>query len=779
MSSVGQVVGGAAGAVIGFFVGGGPAGAIYGAQIGMTVGGIIDPPDGPQLEGPRLQDKQIIVSTYGNAIPLIYGAENRCSGNVIWSTGLIETAEEEESGGGKGGGGGATTTTYSYRMSFALAMGAGTMVGVKRIWANSKLIYDSTGLTLPAVDPVNGQVVTKAMGAHAVMEEMHFWPGSKVQVPDPWIQSYSASTPAYRNVAYIVFKDMQLADFGNRLPNIEVEIAGSAVTNVAAVVQDIARRVGVDDISVTGLTDELRGLVIARSVQASGALTPLAVAFNFDLAEQAGQVRCVKRGAGMKGVVPVGDMGAVQGADNATEPARFKAVTALEMPKTVSLTHLDPELDYQLNSQRAFKDLGNAANIISVDLPLTLGVDDARRIADRTLWEAWTARRSVSFSLTDKWVRRASGDVLGVLVDGQIIPYKVVRISRGDNGVSTYEAQRDDPEVYTSTALGTDGNLPSNVVKFPGVTRLVLMDMPIVQDGNDDTGFYWVVTGESAGWRGADVRRSIDGGSSYSSMSKVGVRSVIGDVPVALPVGPTDFWDRGNTLTVTLDYAGSTLESVSEDLVIAGYNAAWLGPATGQGGEVIQFATATLVGPGQYTLSNLLRGRLGTEANTTHGTNEVFVLLRTATLGRSEFGPADWYYSRLFKPVSVLTNEVDTAAQAFTNNGVGKMPKSPVHVAGVRDGSNNLALSWVRRSRLQVPGLGLGPVPLGELTEAYSIDIYSGASVVRTITATTPAASYTAAEQTADGLTPGNPVTLRIYQLSDVRGRGFPAVATV
>jgi len=776
MSSVGQVIGGIAGAVIGFFT---PVGPIMGAQIGMTVGGIIDPPDGPELEGPRLQDKQIIVSTYGNAIPLIYGPENRASGNVIWSTGLLETSEEEESGGGKGGGGGATTTTYSYRVSFAMAMGAGPMVGVNRIWANSKLIYDATGLSLPAVDPVNGQIVTKAMGAHSVMEEMHFWPGSAVQVPDSWIQSYNPTTPAYRNIAYIVFKDLQLADFGNRLPNIEVEIAGSATTNVAAVVHDIARRVGVSDISITGLNDTLRGLVIARSVQASGALAPLAVAFNFDLAEQAGQVRCVKRGAGMKGVIPVGDMGAVEGADNTTEPARFKAVTALEMPKEVSLTHLDPSLDYQINSQRAFKDIGNAENKLAVELPLTLSVDEARRIADRTLWEAWTARRSVDFTITDKWVRRSSGDVVGVLVDGQIIPYKIVRIARGDNGVNTVEAQRDDPEVYTSDAVGTNGNVPANVVKFPGVTRLVLMDMPIVRDGNDDAGFYWVVTGESTGWRGADIRRSIDGGATYSSMNKVGVRTVIGDVAVALPTGPTDFWDRGNTLTVVLDYAGSTLESMDETLIIAGYNAAWLGPASGQGGEIIQFATATLIGASTYQLSNLLRGRLGTEANTTHGSNEVFVLLKSTTLGRTEFGPADWYYSRLFKPVSLLTNEVDTASQAFTNNGVGKMPKSPVHVAGVRDGSNNLTVTWVRRTRLQVPGLGLGPVPLGELSEAYSIDIYSGAAVVRTITSTTPTAIYTAAEQTADGLSPGTAVTLRVYQLSDVRGRGFPAIATV
>lgn len=778
MSSAGQAVGGVVGAVVGFIVGGGPQGAIYGAQIGMTIGGIVDPPEGTHVEGPRLQDKNIIVSTYGNAIPLIYGPENRLSGNVIWSTGLIETAEEEESGGK--GGSSSSSTSYSYRMSFALALGEGVMAGVTRVWANSKLIYDTTGKTVPAVDPVNGQIVTKAHGTHSVFEELHFWPGTSTQVADSWIQAHVADTPAYRNVAFIVLKDLQLEDFGRRLPNIEVEVAGNAVANVASVVHDICRRVGVSDVSVAGLTDEVRGLILARSVQASGALTPLAIAYNFDIAEQSGQVRCVKRGAGMKGVVPVADMGAVEGADARTDPIKLEMVTPLELPKEVSITHIDPALDYQVNSQRAYKDLGEAENIISTELPLTLSVDEARRIADRVLWEAWAARRSASFPLTDKWVRRVPGDVLGVLIDGQIIPYKLLRISRGDNGVSQFEAQRDDPEVYTSQAIGTAGSLPANVVKFPGTTRLVLMDAPIVRDANDDAGFYWVVTGANEGWRGASVRRSIDGGSTYSAMSNAALRTVIGDVPSALAVGPSDFWDRGNTLTVNLTYAGSTLESVSESLVLDGYNAAWVGNPNGQGGEIIQFSTATLTGASQYELSGLLRGRLGTEANiATHGANEVFVLLKTATLGRSEFGPSDWGIQRYFKPVSIFTEEIDTTAQTFTNNGVGKMPLSPVHVAGVRDGSNNLSLSWVRRTRHQVPGLGLGPVPLGEVSESYEVDIYSGAAVVRTITASTPTATYTAAEQTTDGLTPGNPVSVRVYQISDIRGRGFAALATV
>jgi hypothetical protein len=778
MSSAGQAIGGVVGAVVGFYIGG-PRGAIYGAQIGMTIGGVVDPPPGAEIEGPRLQELNVIVSTYGNPIPLVYGPENRISGNVIWSTGLIETANEEESG-GKGGGGGATTTTYSYRMSFAMAIGEGVLTGVKRIWANSKLIYDATAATLPAVDPVNGLVVTKADGTHSVMEELHFWPGTSTQVADSWIQSQNPDTPAYRNIAYIVFKDLQLGDFGNRLPNIEVEVSGRPEENVASVVHDVCRRVGVTEVSVAGLTTPVRGLVLARSIPGQGAISPLAIAYNFDLAEQSGQVRCVKRGGGMKGVIPVGDLGVIEGADDRAEPAQFKSVTPLEMPKEVALSHLDAALDYQRNTQRAFKDLGNAENKIATELPLTLTVDEARRIADRILWEQWVARRTVTFTMGDKWVRRQSGDLLGLSIDGQIIPYKLLRITRGNNGVSDVEAQRDDPEVYSSYVAGAGGSLPANSVSFPGVTRLLMMDAPILHDVNDDSGFYWAVTGASDGWRGAEILRSSDGGTTYSTMSRIGLRAIVGDVATALPAGPTAFWDRGNSLTVQLAYAGQTLESRSEDLVLAGYNAVWLGGADGQGGEILQFTTATLLAPGQYQLSGLLRGRLGTEANVgSHAANEVFVLLSIGTLGRSDFGPGDWNDERDYKPVSYYTAEIDTTAQQFTNTGVGKAPLSPVHVAGLRDTSNNLSLSWIRRTRYRAPGLGGGPVPLGEVSEAYEVDIYSGASVVRTISTSTPAASYSAAEQTADGLTPGNPVSLRVYQISDVRGRGFPAICTV
>ncbi|HSH41351.1 MAG TPA: phage tail protein, partial [Arenicellales bacterium] len=442
----------------------------------------------------------------------------------------------------------------------------------------------------------------------------------------------------------------------------------------------------------------------------------------------------------------------------------------------------DPDMDYQVNTQRASRIAGSAENNIRREIPLVLTADEARRLADRELWEAWAGRRTAKCAVSDLWVRRNPADVLGLPVAGAIVPHRLIRATRGHNGVLDIEWQRDDPEVYQSSAAGANADIPDNPIRLPGFTRLVLIDMPILRESDDDDGFYWVVSAESIGWRGAQILRSSDGGDSYDLMSPVRVRTVLGDVATALPPGPSEIWDRGNTITVELHYEEDELESVSELNVLNGANAAWLGPADGQGGEIIQFATATLVGENTYELTDLLRGRLGTEhAIDGHGADEVLVLLEPDTLGRTDYGPGDWERERLYKPVSNLISQVDTPSQTFTNEGTGKKPLSPVHVDGTRDGANDLTITWIRRTRLRVPGLGYGPVPLGEETEAYEIDILAGspATVVRTISATSPSAVYTAAQQTADGLTPGDPVSVAVYQISGTRGRGFGAFATV
>ncbi|MBK7357517.1 hypothetical protein [Propionivibrio sp.] len=82
MSTGGQALGGVVGAIGGFLIAG-PKGALYGAQIGMAIGGYLDPPKGPHTEGPRLSDLRYQTSLYGAPIPRVYGTV-AITGNVFW-----------------------------------------------------------------------------------------------------------------------------------------------------------------------------------------------------------------------------------------------------------------------------------------------------------------------------------------------------------------------------------------------------------------------------------------------------------------------------------------------------------------------------------------------------------------------------------------------------------------------------------------------------------------------------------------------------------------------
>ena len=99
--SVGQIVGGAVGGAIGAF----SSNPFLGAQLGIMIGGYLDPPKTPTQEGPRVSDLTTQTSTYGAVIPRIYGTD-AVAGNVIWieNNQLKETATKKKSS-GKGGGG--------------------------------------------------------------------------------------------------------------------------------------------------------------------------------------------------------------------------------------------------------------------------------------------------------------------------------------------------------------------------------------------------------------------------------------------------------------------------------------------------------------------------------------------------------------------------------------------------------------------------------------------------------------------------------------------------
>ncbi len=201
LGAVGSAIGGAfGGAILGF------SGAAIGGFIGSTIGSVVDNwivsslAPAQRIEGARLDSLRITSSTEGAVIPRLFG-RMRIGGNIIWATDFREEVNTTSQGGGKGSGPKVTTTEYLYFASFAVALCEGEITGIGRVWADGKAM-DMTGVT------------------------WRWYPGDEVQSPDPFIAAKmgAASTPAYRGTAYVVFEELNLSAFGNRLPQISFEV---------------------------------------------------------------------------------------------------------------------------------------------------------------------------------------------------------------------------------------------------------------------------------------------------------------------------------------------------------------------------------------------------------------------------------------------------------------------------------------------------------------------------------------------------------------------------
>lgn len=171
------------------------SGAALGQAIGSVAGRAIDNAlAGPIGETGRIDGLTIMESREGVGIPRVYGRA-RIGGQVIWATHLKERSKNRR----VGGKGGPTVTDYSYTISFAVALCEGEVSGVERVWANGQLISLAT-------------------------LNWRFYSGSETQLPDPLIEAVEGASPAYRGLAYIVFEDFALDDYGARLPQLSFQV---------------------------------------------------------------------------------------------------------------------------------------------------------------------------------------------------------------------------------------------------------------------------------------------------------------------------------------------------------------------------------------------------------------------------------------------------------------------------------------------------------------------------------------------------------------------------
>lgn len=719
---------------------GGPLGGIIGSVVGGVVDrGLFGGGGGGSRQVGRIGNLAVQSAAYGEPIPFIAG-RMRVAGNLLWTAGIAETATR--SGGGKRSG--PATTTYSYSSSFAVGLAGRVIADVGRIWADGKLIRDA-----------GGDFITPAI--------MRLHRGSEGQAVDPLIGAAEGigGAPAYRGIAYVVFEDLPLAEYGNRIPNLTFEIIADATDNAGAAIGALAEVEGRPLAEISGAFPSITGHFSGRSGSVAEALAPLL--------EMTGAVIAAREGLVVLGAG--GDVAPIAAADSQARAAgddrrrdRSSRLGGEAVIGGVEIAFYDTSRDFQPGLQRVRRDAGGAIDHRSVASAMAPG--EAKTLATAMLARAQASRLRASVRLPWRYIGLRPGMQVAVSDDPTVWR---VRETRFEGFVVDLELER--VEAAPPTLAASDGG---RVLAFDdrpaGPTMVQWLDLPPLPGELPTLPRLWIAAaGASPGWRRAGIEVSGDAGGTYAVIGTAEGGTVQGVATTALAHGTADAWDRFAAVEVELLSETMWLEGRSEASVLAGANLALIG------NEIVQFAEVEAIAPRRFRLSMLLRGRRGTEAAIAgHAAGERFVLLDPQ--GLLAFDPPIEALGRSLRARAIGAGDAAAVPVVGEVRGLALRPLSPAHLR-LAAAAGDVRASWIRRSRAGFGWSDFVDAPLAEAIEAYRVTVMLDGHFVREATVSSPLFSYAAGDRVADGN--GAVLTIDVAQIGASTGPGAVASATL
>ncbi|MBX7481463.1 phage tail protein [Qipengyuania qiaonensis] len=696
---------------------GGPLGGAIGATLGRSLDTAII--GTPRREGPRLKELAISTSSYGQPIPALYGTV-RVPGTIVWATDLTE--RRDSSSGGKGSPG---TTAYSYSVSLAVALSSRPIDRVGRIWADGNLLRGK-----------EGDLKTRG--------KLRIHRGHADQLPDPLMAAgIGAQCPAHRGCAYVVFEDLALEDFGNRIPAISFEVfAGSA----ADIVSELAGQVDID--SSRADFPELDGFI-----HEGGSLAALLAQFDrlrpLDAVTRDGRA-AIKGGEQPVGEVPVlpppaawdeGDFGR----DNGTDLARRSPVG-----ETLSaLRYYDPSRDYQPSLQRADgMEPGIAGQ--TLEFPGVFEAAAARGLLERASHRARQRGETLSWRIVELDPALGPGRI--VRAPGHPGLWRIEGREWRERGIELELVRHVAPAMASSAAdSGLAWSAPDRLAVE---TLLRVFELPWDGVASPGTPQVYAAVGAPTGrWSGASLYRE-SGGTLIPTGSSGPVRAVGGKLAGPLGASPGLRFEAAAMLRVELDDHDAGFAPVGLDAIAGGANRLLVG------GEIVQFAQCQAEGSGIWLLTGLLRGRGGTEieALAGHAAGARVTLLDNRLRALS----ADIDPGGKDRFAAIGLADSDPVFAAIENVGRTRRPLLPVQPRGETDPEGNLLLRWTRRARGGWAWLDEVEQPLVEQAEIYEVGLGDSERPDRVWTTLEPRLRLDASEVGSLAvLHPGKPIWVR------------------
>lgn len=530
------------------------------------------------------------------------------------------------------------------------------------------------------------------------------------------------------------------------------------------------------DIDVSLLNDGVHGYRIAGGSQRD-IIEQLRGAYPFDVRMHGFKLQCVPRGQAPVASVPWEDLAATND-EEIPDSLPYEREMDSQLPAKVTVKGISAVREYADSSQPYERTGTDSVNSETFDSGLVLSDDELAQMAEMICESRWMERESYSFSLSPTYQYLEPADIVTVNSKFAVIDIRLTEATTESDGRMTLNGFKNSAALYVRTAVGAPAPGPDGTIGLAGETAMFLADAPMIYETEQNLpGISTAATGYSEGWPGGVLVRSTDSGQTWNDIQGYIGKATAGFAMNVLSANSGALLDVGSALRVSL--LSGELEGVTFDQMMSGSNIALYG--ADQRWEVIRFQNAALQSDGTYLLSGLVRGDKGTEwATGLHQAGDAFILatdpdnvfipMAIETIGRP----------MLYRGVTNGGNIEDASDISLTYQGVNLKPLSPVAAGGTRNGSGDLAVSFTRRSRFTSNWWVTGvPAPVGETSEFYQADVMSGSTVKRTISATTPSFTYSAADQTTDFGSPQASITLRIYQMSSTVGRGYPREVTL
>ena len=662
-SAVGTLVGGPVGGAIG---------ALIGREADRAIIGTLT------REGARLTELAVSSSSYGQPIARLFGA-TRAAGTIIWATDLKESSETVSGGKGQ-----PKTRQYSYSISLAVALSSRPIEDIGRIWADGNLLRGAAG-------------DLKTGGALRIHR------GHADQALDPLLfAALGAKCPAHRGLAYVVFEDLQLADFGNRIPALSFEVfadgAGEAL--VPALVQAAAVPVASRPVPQAG--------AIAGFAYEGGSVAQVLdlLARAVPLVADAGDAGLVLRAEDW-GIVPDALPEAIAWPDGEFG-TRTGARRSRGDPRSPgALRYYDSARDYQPGLQRA----GGRARLAgehALELPATLSADGARALVEavRRRGGANTQRVQLRVAALDPAI--APGTAVALPGEG------VWRVAAWEWRSGGVELELERPEPSAAIAFAGDaGSAWRPADRLPAETQFEAFELPWDGAGAPDVERVHAALGAGAGrWSGAALY--VERAGALLPLSTAGpARAVMGRLEQPLGGSPALLFEPDAAVEVLCDDPDADFAASSGAAFAGGANRLLVGE------EILQFMEAEPLGAGRWRLTGLLRGRGATEAEAlaghAAGTRVCLLDDRLHLLDGSAFDAGS---ERL---AAIGTAGPEPVYAAVRAPGRSRRPLAPVHPAAIPVAEGGLLLEWTRRARGAWVWRDGVDVPLVEEAERYEV----------------------------------------------------------